>query len=56
MKKLTENQTRSSSMKRSIQSKTPPIATHRAPLFASPWVALFAVLRHELTRTRPETD
>lgn len=28
----------------------------RAPLFASPWVALFTVLRNELMQSRPGSE
>jgi len=54
MKKLTGTQLRSSAMNRNNQKTKRTNAKPRAPLYASPWVALYTVLRQELMQTRPD--
>jgi hypothetical protein len=43
-------------MKRNNQNVNTSNARPRAPLFASPWVALYTVLRNELMQTRPVSE
>lgn len=56
MKKLTENQTGSKTMNRNNQNTKTSKIRQRMPLYASPWVALYTVLRNELMQTRPGSE
>jgi hypothetical protein len=43
-------------MNRNNQNTKTSNAKARAPLFASPWVALYTVLRNELLQSRPGSE
>lgn len=43
-------------MNRNNQNTKASKARQKAPLYASPWVALFTVLRNELMQTRPGSE